>query len=127
MKFSESIPLLRENTGSDNGKGVDLSGFISLTLVLLIVALAAVWWRNRGKVQGTAGTDSRLLGGWSRWTFGKQRCSVNVLGMVHLTSKYSLHEVEWQGKRLLIGCSGQAIQLLSETSIDNPPVQDRDV
>ncbi len=127
MKFSESIPLLRDNTNSDNAKGVDLSGVIALTLVLLVVAVAAVWWRNRGKMQGIAGNDNAMLGGWSRWPFGKQRCSVNVLGMVHLTSKYSLHEVEWQGKRLLIGCSGQSIQLLSETSVVNPPVQDRGV
>lgn len=126
MKLSESIPLLRENTNSDNDKGLDLSGVIALTLVLLVVALAAVWWRNRGKMQGTAGKDSsNLLGGWSRWPFGKPRCSVNVLGTAHLTGKHSLHEVEWQGKRLLIGCSSQSVQLLAEASLVNAPGEDR--
>jgi len=119
MKLSESIPLLRDGADPSVEKGGDLSAFIVLTLVIFIVALALVWRRNRGSVPGAGGKGVVPPDSWSRWFVGGRRSSVKVLGTVHLPGKHSLHEVEWQGKLLLIGCSAQSIQLLVEQPLVN--------
>jgi flagellar protein FliO/FliZ len=127
MKLPESIPLLRDGASAGVDKGVDLSGFILLTLLTLLtlaVALAIVAWRNRDKWQRNANQDTAQPSAWTRWLVPNQRSSLKVLGTVHLPGKHSVHEVEWRGKHLLIGCSSQSIQLLAEAPPVCTPTQD---
>jgi len=79
----------------------------ALTGVLLVIAAIlssrqtrrdGPWWR-----QVASRLDNRASAGTER------------LSSVRLSSRHSLHVVCWEGRRLLIGCSDHALQLLAES------------
>lgn len=115
MTLSQNIPLLRDTSPAIAGHGINYSTSIGLMLILVIGAVALVLWRHRGKTQGTTDNNLSSPRSWTRWLIGNQMGSVKLIHSTHLGSKCSLHDVEWQGKRLLIGCSSQSIRLLAET------------
>jgi hypothetical protein len=120
MTLPASIPLRRDspdNTGwGDRG---DPSGIAALGLVLIVAIFAVAWWRKRGRPGKTevagAGRRASL---WHRLMPGALRVDIAALSSTHLTAHHSVHEVHWQGKRLLIGCADGSICLLAEVPVE---------
>ncbi|WP_371414418.1 flagellar biosynthetic protein FliO [Acidovorax sp. 1608163] len=84
-------------------------------VVLLIFIVAMVWSKLRG-----ASATSSLASKGGHWFSRLQMRTAQapqVRGSTRLTPTHSLHEVEWQGRRLLVGCSSHSIQVLSEIAI----------
>ncbi|MFE1574353.1 flagellar biosynthetic protein FliO [Comamonas odontotermitis] len=54
-----------------------------------------------------------------RWLPRRLPGDLVVKSSARLTPHHSVHQVDWNGKRLLIGCANQSIMLLSELS-SNP-------
>jgi flagellar biogenesis protein FliO len=53
----------------------------------------------------------------------KQELRTSLVSSARLTPQHSVHEVTWQGRRLLIGCAPQSIALLAEAPLDESAVQ----
>ncbi len=122
MSFPASIPLRRDPPEGASADSTGVSGMAALGLLLLVAVFAWAWWRKRRaagaqaiKDAGTAAASPATLQPWGRWLGLPAAREVRTLGSTRLTAKHSLHEVQWQGRRLLIGCADQAICLLAET------------
>lgn len=97
-------------------------GSPSLAAVALVVALGlagfALWaWRNQRRA-GPQNTGKR-----SNWWGTASSRDVLVHGTTRLSPKHSVHDIEWRGRRLLIGCSEQNMTLLSEREATGSPVE----
>lgn len=105
MNLPATIPLLRD---APDGAGAGATGLpgVALGLLLLLALGWVVWqlWRTRARLrQGPAGG-----------------AALRVLGTTRLTPGHSLHEVQWQGQRLLIGCTDHTVTLVASTPPAGP-------
>lgn len=103
MTISASIPV-RRDTPADAGS-VDTSAFPGMAAVgLLVVVGVFIWalWRKRQQA-AVSGTGA---------------ARITTLTRTHLTPRHTLHEVHWQGMRLLIGCAENSIVLLKQVPLD---------
>jgi flagellar protein FliO/FliZ len=121
----DSIPVKRntDRPSEDDGRAGWALAFL---LALGGIGGLAVVWRNRVGSLSHTGERSSPSG---RWMFAKWRgnSSVQVRNTTQLTQRHSLHEVQWNGHKLLIGCADKEIRLLinvplpaSETQETNP-------
>lgn len=90
-----SIPVMREPTEDDGARG---PGVGSLAIAAVFVLVAAAVYVARKKTR-TVAPPSELA---------RSSC-------MRLTPRHSLHVVEWEGRRLLVGCSEQTICLVAES------------
>ena len=125
MTLPDSIPLRRESPmGAGFGDSADFSGLAAIGLLLIFAIFAVAWWRKHHAPRGDANATNAPQPRWARWLGAQRSKRVTPLGSTRLTPKHSLHEIEWQGKRLLIGCAEQSICLLAEMPVaapDSPP------
>lgn len=113
MTLNESIPVRREPNAGESAAGSELAWMGALVLVVILVF--AVWAKLRGTGRGEAGDNhAQPATHWLTRLQGKSANALSVLRSSRLTPTHTLHEVEWQGRRLLVGCSSQSIQVLSE-------------
>lgn len=113
MTLNESIPLRREPAADESAVGGELAWMGGLVLVALLAL--AVWAKLRRASAGSQDPNrTQLAASWLTRLQGRSSIAPSVLGSVRLTPAHTLHDVEWQGRRLLVGCSGQSIQVLSE-------------
>lgn len=116
MSLPETIPVRREPDSSslpsyDAGPALICAG--------LAIALALVWitiWQRR-KPRSQQAAPQGLL---DRWLPHRLPGDLVVKSSTRLTPHHSVHQVDWNGRRLLIGCANQSITLLSEL----PPATD---
>lgn len=105
-----SIPLKRET-----GSGADAANTLRWTLMALFIAGLAGWSlvavRRGNKKKAASGTG---LSGWFRLAQGGAPQEIRQITSTKLTPRHSLHVVEWNGRKLLLGCTDQSVQLLSE-------------
>ena len=117
MSLPASIPLRRDSSDGVGSINADFSGFAAMGVVVLVVLFAFVWWRKRHQGNSSGQGVARSFTGfkaWGRWLSTPIVNQIITLNSARLTAKHSLHEVQWQGKRLLIGCSERSICLLAE-------------
>lgn len=113
MSLPETIPVRREPEAVPSSPSSELAWMGAVVLLIFIVAM--VW----SKLRGTS-ANSNLAARGGHWLSRLQMRTAQapqVRGSTRLTPTHSLHEVEWQGRRLLVGCSSHSIQVLSETAI----------
>lgn len=122
MTLPDSIPLRRDSpVGSGFGDGADFSGLAGLGLLLVFAIFAIAWWRkHRAPASDRTKPAADVRPRWARWLGTPHSSAITATGSTRLTPQHSLHEVEWQGKRLLIGCAEHSISLLAEAPITAP-------
>jgi hypothetical protein len=89
------------------------------------IGAVAVVWRNRVGLRSHTDEPSSPSG---RWTFSKWRgnSSILVRNTTQLTQRHSLHEVQWNGHTLLIGCADKEICLLIDVPLPASETQEID-
>jgi flagellar biogenesis protein FliO len=113
MSLPETIPVRREPEAVPSSPSSELAWMGAVVLLIFIVAM--VWSKLRGT---SANPNLAAKGGhWLSRLQMRTAQAPQVRGSTRLTPTHSLHEVEWQGRRLLVGCSSHSIQVLSETAI----------
>lgn len=90
-----------------------------LLIALAIALVGTLVWRRRASQRAVTGaSDSRAQPWWARFQTTMQAVSTQEIKLVssrRMGPGHSLHEVVWNGQRLLVGCSGQSIQLLAQS------------
>ncbi len=94
VSLPSSIPVQREAT--DDGARVEGVGMFGIAAVIVLVVAAIVLARKKTRA-------AALPSGLARSS------------SIRLTPRHSLHVVEWDGRRLLVGCSEQTICLVAES------------
>ncbi|MBF9266909.1 flagellar biosynthetic protein FliO [Paracidovorax cattleyae] len=115
MALPESIPLRREPEGA--GAPVPAAELAWMGVFVLLIALSVVAWRKHRARSGTppAPAARGSLGRWMARVQQRSGRAVELVSSTRLTPQHSLHEVQWQGRRLLVGCAPQSISVLSES------------
>lgn len=111
-----SIPVKRDNVagGSDDADG-------RWWIAAVFIAGLAGWGfvAVRRKSAGQAAAPAWL----TRWTGLPEAAAqreIRRIASTRLTPRHSLHVVEWNGRQLLLGCTDQSVQLLSEAPATPP-------
>ncbi len=111
MTLPATIPLRREPEGAASTPGPEAAW---MGILVVLALLAAVVWRKI-RMRRPVGQAPKVAK--TRWSdLWASRCD-NDLALVssaRLTPNHSVHEVQWHGRRMLIGCAGQSMQLLGE-------------
>jgi flagellar protein FliO/FliZ len=110
----DSIPVKREQPNESTGPASD-RWWIAIVMAGGLLAFVVVIARRR-----TGPAKTKPSGAW--WTrFGGfldtvPSHEIQRVSSMPLSPRHSLHVVVWNGRRLLLGCTEQSIQLLAETS-----------
>jgi flagellar protein FliO/FliZ len=113
MTVNASIPVRREPDVGHSAAGSELAWVGAL---ILVVVLVLSFWARLRKTR-TGRNDSQGAPPAVNWLSrlqGRSASTPLVVVSTRLTPTHSLHDVQWQGRRLLIGCCDQSIQVLSE-------------
>ena len=116
----KTIPF-KQDSAPASGEGSPAFAAVALVVVLGLAG-AGLWaWRNRRPAAG-AESSARRSGWW-----GGASSKVLVLhGTTRLSPRHSVHDIEWQGRRLLVGCTDQGMALLCERAAAAPvPPEDK--
>ena len=109
-----SIPVKREQAGEGAASANDL-GWIAILAALGLVAAAVFIARRRVR---PASAPAVVAGPWRSRLGGLLDAGpsreIERVSSMSLSPRHSLHVVVWDGRRLLIGCTDQSIQLLTE-------------
>jgi len=126
MSLPSSIPLRRDVEAA--GGSTAFEPWMGLLGFVLLVALAlAVVWLRRGNGVGAVGKGEGRRSPLGLLLRSSREPAPVVLASTRLSTTHSLHDIQWQGRRLLIGCAQNAISVLSEMprSPDAEPGQPR--
>ncbi len=109
LSLSADIPFKRD---SDSTGGAS-SGLLAFGLLaVLVAALVVAFVVKRRKADRTPGTtDWRSLLGAVAQSGGIER-----LGSTRLTARHSLHVIRWEGRKLLVGCTADSMQVLAQSA-----------
>ena len=126
MSLPASIPLKRDPPAdmAAGATGMDFGGMAGLGLLLIVAVFAWAWWRRRMAGGQATAAAARTSPPWAQWLgAARTRAGITTLASSRLTPRHSVHEVQWQGKRLLIGCAEHSICLLAEVPVADAPAQ----
>ena len=111
-----SIPVKREQTSRDATSG-DLR-WVAIVLAMGLIAAAVVVARQRARSARSAASARVATGSWWRQLGGLLDTvpsrEIQRVSSMPLSPRHSLHVVVWNGRKLLLGCTDQSIQLLAE-------------
>ena len=108
-----SIPVKREPASA----AVDPTGdrwWLAIASAGILLALVVIIARKKERP-----AKSSRGSWWTRFPTSLVPASSHEIGRisnVRLSPRHSLHVVTWNGRRLLLGCSDQSIQLLAEAA-----------
>ena len=105
-----SIPVKREQPG-EASTGASDSWWIVVVVAGALLAFAVVAARRRARPVGAKGL---WLGRFGRFFDAMPSREIQRVSSTPLSPRHSLHVVVWNGRRLLLGCTDQSIQLLAE-------------
>lgn len=112
----KTIPFKQDSAPASGDASPSLA---AIALVLLLGLAGFGWWawRKRALASGpeSAATGLRL------WGLTPSRKNLLLHGSTRLSPRHSVHEIEWRGRRLLIGCADQTMTLLSERALPESP------
>ncbi|MDQ0045441.1 flagellar biosynthetic protein FliO [Variovorax boronicumulans] len=121
-----SIPVRRDSAISEDA---DFSGrWWALLLPVGGLLLYGVMVGRRkqapkGAGHGQAVPGNNAAASWLRlggWIDKVSSTEIQRVASTRLSPRHSLHVVVWDGKRLLLGCTDQSIQVLSQASVHEP-------
>lgn len=115
VTLPKTIPFKQDSAPSSGDGGPSLTA-IAAVLALGLVGFSLWAWRHRRRASGVEKTGKR-----SSWWGGASSRDVLLHGTTRLSPKHSVHDIEWQGRRMLIGCTDQTVALLSERAVAEPP------
>lgn len=101
-----SLPLRRGGETEWQGAGMGSFGAMSIVLAL---ALLLAWGLSRRRGGGAAAGGLGRLAGW--WPAPRPQ-ALRVLQSTRLTSKTSLHVVQWDGQEWLVGSGDSGVSLI---------------
>jgi len=108
-----SIPVRRDATSSE-GEGAGDRWWVATLFVGGLLACGVIAARRK---QAKADAGARSVMSWFRLGGLIDTASsreIERVSSTRLSPRHSLHVVVWNGKRLLLGCTDQSIQVLSE-------------
>ena len=108
-----SIPVKREQPGEASG-GTGDRWWIAILAAGGLLAVTLVVARRKSASAGKAGRASWMRFGGLLDTVPSHE--IERVSSTRLSPHHSLHVVVWGGRRLLLGCTDQSIQLLAEFS-----------
>jgi len=114
-----SIPVKRDQPGEAEGSS-DLR-WVAIVLAMGLISAAVVIARRRARPRQATPSVGVNAGAW--WTqirgvWGAVPShEIQRVASTPLSPRHSLHVVVWDGKRLLLGCSDQSIQLLAQAPL----------
>jgi len=103
-----SIPLKREAAGESAGPAAE-GWWLAIAAVAVLLGFAVM--AARQKLNPGSANGSR----WPQWRGTASAHAVERVSSTRLSPRHSLHVVNWEGRRLLLGCSDSTIQLLAES------------
>lgn len=106
-----SIPLKRDPATDASAPVGDAAWLVFAAVMLLLVPAIIIarrralkakgpWWRHLRAVLDTT-----------------QPAEIQRVSSTRLSPRHSLHVVVWNGRRLLVGCTDQSMQLLAEAPV----------
>lgn len=104
-----SIPVKRNAPSGDSSNDSALVVIALLAALALLAYPVAKAWQQR-----------KAGNAWVNWFGASPASDLRVLGSTRLTPRHSLHVVEWEGKRLLLGCSEQSVRVLDQADAPLP-------
>ena len=111
-----SIPVKREQPGENSASG-DLR-WVAIVLAMGLIAAAVVIARRRARPARSTASTRVATGAWWKQLGGLLDTApsneIQRVSSMPLSPRHSLHVVVWNGRRLLLGCTDQSIQLLAE-------------
>lgn len=111
-----NIPVKREQTGG--GATSDDLRWVAIVLAMGLIAAAVLVARQRARPARSAASARVTTGPWWRQLGGLLDTvpshEIQRVSSMPLSPRHSLHVVVWNGRRLLLGCTDQSIQLLAE-------------
>jgi hypothetical protein len=108
-----SIPVKREQPSDATGSAGDRWWIAILVAGGLLAGALAVARRQVSSAEKACGSSWMRFGGMLGTGSAHE---IERVSSTRLSSGHSLHVVVWGGRRLLLGCTAQSIQLLAETS-----------
>ncbi|TWD85744.1 flagellar biosynthesis protein FliO [Variovorax beijingensis] len=108
----DSIPVKREQPNEMTGPASD-RWWMAIAMAGGLLALVVVIARRRAGVAKPPGAWRTRFGGLLDTIPSHE---IQRVSSMPLSQRHSLHVVVWNGRRLLLGCTEQSIQLLAETS-----------
>ncbi|WP_459204008.1 flagellar biosynthetic protein FliO [Ralstonia pseudosolanacearum] len=116
-RLPDSIPLRRE-AGTEHGA---ISGTPQLLVVVAVLG-ALLWWLLK-RFRANA-SQERRPGLWPVRPTGRFGSGgLRVVNSSRLTSKASLHVVDWGGQQWLVGCTENGLSVLGKRSDDATGVE----
>jgi flagellar protein FliO/FliZ len=116
LVLPRTIPF-RPDSSSASSDGNSSPAAIALVVLSGLAGFAWWAWRRSAQSSGAEGAGK----GMPWWRAMPSRKSVLLHGSTRLSPKHSVHEIEWRGRRLLIGCADQAMTLLAEHVVAESP------
>ncbi|QGW82257.1 flagellar biosynthetic protein FliO [Variovorax paradoxus] len=108
-----SIPVKRGHPNDAAGSAGDRWWIAILVAGGLLAGALAVARRKSSPARRAGGASWLRFGGLLDTASSRE---IERVSSTRLSSGHSLHVVVWGGRRLLLGCTAQSIQLLAETS-----------
>ena len=108
----DSIPVKREQPNERPDPASD-RWWIAIVMAGGLLALAVVIARRRARPAKASSAWWTRFGGFLDTVPSHE---IQRVSSMPLSPRHSLHVVVWNGRRLLLGCTEQSIQLLAETS-----------
>ena len=105
-----NIPVKREQTDGLGGPKGD-HGWLAIGIALALLGIGVVAMRKRLRSSGSRRPGWRSL---RNLLDPGPSPEIAQSSSTRLSPRHSLHVVEWNGRRLLLGCSEHAIRLLAE-------------
>lgn len=112
------IPVKREADSNNTDGEISVRWWLAAVCIGGLAAWGFVMVRRRDK-GGVVPTG--WLGGWRPLAEPGAPREIRRIASTRLTPRHSLHVIEWNGRQLLLGCTDQAVQLLSEAAAGGPP------
>lgn len=108
-----SIPVKRDAAGEGTAPAND-AAWLALAAIGILLAFALIVARKRG--ERTANSNGGPWWAQLRGLLGATPShEIERVSSMRLTPRHTLHVVVWEGRRLLVGCSENAVALLAES------------
>jgi hypothetical protein len=116
-RVSGSLPLRRDGDPGVSSGGVSVPKLAVMVLMLAVVGTAVAWARRQGTDRCSIGAERRPA--WlSRLFPVTSAAPLRVLQSARLTTRASVHVLQWDGKEWLVGCTEDGMTVIGQRAQD---------